>query len=71
MYQLLVEAAERTPVLGNAEGSYLTMKSNSGMLFAASTIATGFSVSSFCSFPPILFRLLYHSILVGCLPRSR
>ncbi|GAA5990725.1 hypothetical protein JCM5350_007342, partial [Sporobolomyces pararoseus] len=43
MYQLLVEAAERTPVLGNAEGSYLTMKSNSGMLFAASTIATGFS----------------------------
>ncbi|GAA5851388.1 hypothetical protein JCM3766R1_000619 [Sporobolomyces carnicolor] len=43
MYELLKEAALRTPVDGNAEGSYLTMKSNSGMLFAASTIATGFS----------------------------
>lgn len=46
MYDLLKEAALRTPVEGNAGGSYLTMKSNSGMLFAASTIATGFSVSS-------------------------
>ncbi|GAA6012107.1 hypothetical protein JCM11491_001753 [Sporobolomyces phaffii] len=43
MYDLLVEAAVQTPVAGNVEGSYLTMKSNSGMLFAASTIATGFS----------------------------
>ncbi|GAA5951797.1 hypothetical protein JCM3765_003121 [Sporobolomyces pararoseus] len=45
MYELLVEAAERTPVAGNVDGSYLTMESNSGMLFAASTIATGFSAS--------------------------
>ncbi|GAA5888235.1 hypothetical protein JCM16303_005310 [Sporobolomyces ruberrimus] len=43
MYDLLKEAALRTPVEGNAGGSYLTIKSNSGMLFAASTIATGFS----------------------------
>jgi Na+/proline symporter len=46
MYELLTEAAIRTPVAGNADGSYVTMKSNSGMLFAASTIATGFSVST-------------------------
>ncbi|GAA5911056.1 sodium:solute symporter family protein [Sporobolomyces salmoneus] len=43
MYELLTEAARITPVSGNAEGSYLTMTSNSGLLFAASTIANGFS----------------------------
>lgn len=45
LYDLLKEAALAVPVEGNHEGSYLTMKSNSGLLFAASTIATGFSVS--------------------------
>ncbi|GAA5933076.1 sodium:solute symporter family protein [Sporobolomyces koalae] len=53
MYDLLKEAAIRVPVAGNAEGSYLTLKSNSGMLFAASTIATGFS-DKFVSVPSSL-----------------
>ncbi|WWD03414.1 hypothetical protein V865_001466 [Kwoniella europaea PYCC6329] len=43
MYKLLVEAAQTTPVEGNEQGSYLTMKSNSGILFAGCTIASGFS----------------------------
>ncbi|ODQ53354.1 Na+/solute symporter [Saitoella complicata NRRL Y-17804] len=33
MYELLVEAAERHPVAGNAEGSYLTMRSSAGIIF--------------------------------------
>lgn len=45
LYDLLKDAALAVPVEGNHQGSYLTMKSNSGLLFAASTIATGFSVS--------------------------
>lgn len=45
LYDLLKDAAILVPVEGNHDGSYLTMKSNSGLLFAASTIATGFSVS--------------------------
>ncbi|WWC68262.1 uncharacterized protein I206_102185 [Kwoniella pini CBS 10737] len=43
MYNLLVQAAQTDPVAGNASGSYLTMKSNSGILFAGCTIASGFS----------------------------
>lgn len=43
IYDLLVSAALDTPVEGNAEGSYLTMKSNAGILFGACTIASGFA----------------------------
>ncbi|WRT64468.1 uncharacterized protein IL334_001400 [Kwoniella shivajii] len=43
LYNHLVEAAKTDPVSGNEGGSYLTMKSNSGILFAGCTIASGFS----------------------------
>ncbi|WVW85901.1 hypothetical protein I302_107939 [Kwoniella bestiolae CBS 10118] len=43
MYNLLVKAGQEVPVEGNESGSYLTMKSNSGILFAGCTIASGFS----------------------------
>lgn len=33
MYDMLVEAAERNPVKDNADGSYLTMRSKSGLIF--------------------------------------
>lgn len=33
MYDALVKAAERHPVSGNAEGSYLTMQSREGAIF--------------------------------------
>lgn len=42
MYDLLVAAGKETPVVGNAEGSYLTMKSNQGLVFGAATILSGF-----------------------------
>ncbi|TFY79648.1 hypothetical protein EWM64_g4363 [Hericium alpestre] len=38
MYELLQQAGVDTPVLGNAQGSYLTMKSNQGLVFGAATI---------------------------------
>lgn len=41
MYELLVQAGKETPVTGNAKGSYLTMKSNQGMVFGAATILSG------------------------------
>lgn len=44
-YDLLVEAAERTPIAGNHNGSYLTFKSNNGLIFAVGMRA----VSSFLS----------------------
>jgi len=43
MYDLLVQAGIDTPVLGNQDGSYLTMKSNQGMVFGAATILSGFA----------------------------
>ncbi|KAJ3559679.1 hypothetical protein NM688_g203 [Phlebia brevispora] len=43
LYDLLVEAAKETPVSGNEGGSYLTMKSNQGMVFGAATILSGFA----------------------------
>lgn len=43
MYDLLVLAAADTPVVGNEAGSYLTMKSNQGMVFGAATILSGFA----------------------------
>lgn len=41
MYDLLVQAGDENPVLGNQHGSFLTMKSNSGLIFGVITIMTG------------------------------
>ena len=43
IYDLLVEAGNRSPISGNQDGSFLTMRSNGGLLFGACTIASGFS----------------------------
>ncbi|BGP04369.1 Urea active transporter [Rhodotorula toruloides] len=43
MYDLLKKAADLAPVAGNAAGSYMTMKSNGGILFGGCTIASGFA----------------------------
>ncbi|THH28092.1 hypothetical protein EUX98_g6098 [Antrodiella citrinella] len=43
LYELLVQAGVDTPVTGNQAGSYLTMKSNQGLVFGAATMLTGFS----------------------------
>ncbi|CDO71338.1 hypothetical protein BN946_scf184908.g96 [Trametes cinnabarina] len=43
LYDLLVQAGKNTPVDGNKDGSYLTMKSNQGLVFGAATILSGFS----------------------------
>ncbi|KAI0786264.1 Na+/solute symporter [Abortiporus biennis] len=43
MYELLAQAAIEAPVVGNQNGSYLTMKSNQGMVFGAATILSGFA----------------------------
>ena len=41
MYDLLVQAGKDTPVVGNTSGSYVTMKSNQGLVFGAATILSG------------------------------
>ena len=43
MYELLVQAGKEAPVPGNQNGSYVTMKSNQGLVFGAATIMSGFS----------------------------
>ncbi|PPQ80063.1 hypothetical protein CVT25_001492 [Psilocybe cyanescens] len=43
LYDLLVAAGRENPVIGNQDGSYLTMKSNQGLVFGAATILSGFS----------------------------
>ncbi|KAL4263840.1 sodium:solute symporter (SSF) family protein [Pleurotus pulmonarius] len=43
MHDLLTKAGSEVPVTGNAQGSYLTMKSNQGLVFGAATILSGFS----------------------------
>ncbi|KAJ3743138.1 Na+/solute symporter [Lentinula detonsa] len=43
LYDLLRAAAITTPVEGNQNGSYLTMKSNQGLVFGAATILSGFA----------------------------
>ncbi|EMD32761.1 hypothetical protein CERSUDRAFT_143319 [Gelatoporia subvermispora B] len=43
MYNLLTQAAIETPVTGNQDGSYLTMSSNQGLVFGATTILSGFA----------------------------
>jgi Na+/proline symporter len=47
MYDLLKKAADLAPAAGNAAGSYMTMKSNGGILFGGCTIgASSTSLSS-------------------------
>ncbi|RPD58562.1 Na+/solute symporter [Lentinus tigrinus ALCF2SS1-7] len=43
LYDLLVQAGKDAPVVGNQNGSYVTMKSNQGLVFGAATILSGFS----------------------------
>ncbi|KAH7882194.1 Na+/solute symporter [Phlebopus sp. FC_14] len=43
LYDLLEKAAIEAPVVGNQDGSYLTMKSNQGLVFGAATILSGFA----------------------------
>ncbi|KAG2346032.1 putative urea transporter [Suillus weaverae] len=43
MYELLTQAAIDVPVPGNANGSYMTMKSNQGLIFGASALLSGFA----------------------------
>jgi Na+/proline symporter len=43
MWELLQQAAVASPVAGNHEGSYTTFRSNSGLVFFACTLATGFA----------------------------
>ncbi|EJD44285.1 solute symporter family transporter [Auricularia subglabra TFB-10046 SS5] len=41
MYDLLVDAAQRIPVKGNIEGSYLTLKSNFALVFGIIQLCSG------------------------------
>ncbi|ORY91551.1 urea transporter [Leucosporidium creatinivorum] len=43
MYDQLVAAAERNPIAGNAGGSYLTMRSKSGLIFGVINIVGNFA----------------------------
>ncbi|ORY56800.1 Na+/solute symporter [Leucosporidium creatinivorum] len=43
LWDLLQDAAIANPVAGNHEGSYTTMRSNPGIVFAGCTIAAGFA----------------------------
>ena len=42
-YELLQEASAEIPIAGNRDGSYLTMKSNNGLVFAIDLLVAGFS----------------------------
>ena len=54
VYDLLVAAAERHPVEGNAEGSYLTMRSQEGAVFFIINLVGNFGTGQFTSQPPLL-----------------
>ena len=41
MYKLLQEAALKRPVLGNQDGSYVTMKSNFALIFGVIQLCSG------------------------------
>ena len=43
MFDLLEQAGTDYPVTGNQDGSYLTMKSNEGLVFGAATTLAGFA----------------------------
>jgi SSS family transporter len=42
-YDMLLEASAKMPIKGNHEGSYLTFKSNDGLVFAIDIFVSGFS----------------------------
>lgn len=44
MYDLLKTAASRRPVSGNQEGSYMTLKSNSALVFGVIQLCAGCGV---------------------------
>jgi Na+/proline symporter len=41
MYELLNQASQVRPVAGNTDGSYLTLKSNGGLIFAVVQLCSG------------------------------
>ena len=43
LWDLLQDAAKTHPVEGNTDGSYTTMKSNNGVIFLGTTLASGFA----------------------------
>ncbi|KAI0685361.1 urea transporter [Cytidiella melzeri] len=43
MHELLAAAANQTPVAGNTEGSYLTMRSKNGLIFGVIAVIGGFA----------------------------
>ncbi len=51
VYDLLVEAAKAHPVAGNAEGSYLTMRSKEGAVFFVINIVGNFGTVFVSSLP--------------------
>jgi len=51
VYDLLVEAAKAHPVAGNAEGSYLTMRSKEGAIFFVINIVGNFGTVFVSSLP--------------------
>lgn len=55
MYDLLVQAGKDTPVMGNQDGSYVTMKSNQGLVFGAATILSGMCLLA-RRFPAVIFK---------------
>ncbi|KAH0833962.1 Na+/solute symporter [Lanmaoa asiatica] len=55
LYDLLQQAAIDTPVVGNQDGSYLTMKSNQGLVFGAAAVLSGFA-GVFCDQGEIIHR---------------
>lgn len=63
VYDLLVQAAKRHPVAGNAEGSYLTMRSKEGAIFFVINIVGNFGKSrNFLDL--LLYLLLYPQVQV-------
>jgi Na+/proline symporter len=42
MWDLLAEASAKNPISGNAQGSYLTMRSKSGLIFGVLNIVGNF-----------------------------
>jgi urea-proton symporter len=61
VYDLLVEAAKKHPVDGNAEGSYLTMRSQEGAIFFVINIVGNFG-TVFCDNGMIIFYFLFFQI---------
>lgn len=69
MYALLQQAGIDTPVYGNQGGSYLTMKSNGGLVFGAATILSGFS-GVFCDQGAIHSRNVHNHLMTIIHPKD-